>query len=215
MNSMCITALFYRLLPFLANRAREIRRHFPAAGRASKGACVALPIMRSPAALTMSRAQALSLLSAQFLGILPFGSPTSDEDRGDCNMAVFSELIRSRGHEQVAKLQCYLQYFVTHMHRWQWPDASQAASYADMLCFRRCSTKGMSSKAPSTTPSSMPCFQAENALNQRVGAVQESEQPLQHVDFVVEGASAVRCSSCLGLDPPPPPVCRWHRERCG
>lgn len=182
-----------RVLPFIASRAREVSSHFPVVA-ASAAPCVALPLIAAPAALTMTREHALCVLSAQFLGILPHGSPTSDEDRGDCNIAVFSELIRSRGHEQVAKLQCYLQYFVTHMSRWtNAADGAQHPSYSHSLCFRRCSTESASTVPPAAAPQCMPCFQQENALIENVGSVDSNAYQLKHINFVDAGKEKQAC----------------------
>jgi len=182
-----ISSCYCRVLPFIASRAGEVGSHFPS-GQPETG-CAALPLMSVPAALVMTRQQALSVLCAQFLGILPHGSPTSDNDQGDCNIAVFSELIRSRGQDQVAKLQCYLQYFITHMHRWRdVTSGQQNASYGDLLCFRRCATDAASTLPPAAAPQRAPCFQQENALIAHISSISSSSAVLQRLRFVAEGA---------------------------
>ncbi len=171
----------------MAARAHELSSHFPAPSASPSTGCVHLPLIAQPGALTITRAQALSVLSAQFLGILPHNSPTSDLDKGDCNIAVFSELIRSRSSEQVAKLQCYLQYFVSHMHRWPGHhSAGLPASYLQPICYRRCSVK-QAPTSPGAAPKRLPAFQEENAVLAGVGDIKDSKAEVADVAFLESG----------------------------
>lgn len=94
------TGFFTTLLPFMVQCVKSFDWHFPGG----------VPLLWQAGAVVLTRRQVLTLVAGMFLCVF---DPSSDPDGGMYNDCSFGIVLGATHDSDIAKMQCFLQYFET------------------------------------------------------------------------------------------------------